>query len=360
MTEISVIIPTFNEKENIETIVSRVHSALNNQYNFEIIVVDDDSPDLTWKIANDLKVRFKNLKVLRRIDRKGLSSAVVDGFLIASGEKFAVIDADLQHDHTILPQFVKGLDQFDFVVGSRKVEGGGIDGWSKRRRFVSWSATVLANTLLGTYLNDPMSGFFGIQKKVFDSIVKDINPKGFKILLELIHISKSTSIKEIGYTFKPRIHGESKLDTSVVFDFLYGIISLKFGKLIPTSFVKFSLVGLSGVLVNFIVLKLCKDLFYLSDSSSLLFAIFIAMVSNYFWNNKFTFKENKIIGSYSLFTGFLKFFSISSVGALINYSLSLFLVSKVNMIIYFASFFGILVATVWNYLVNSRFTWKEN
>lgn len=358
MIDISVIVPTYNERDNLPEILRRIHAALDGTP-FEMIVVDDDSPDQTWQLAHDLRQQFPQLRVLRRIEKKGLSSAVVDGFLMARGAKLAVIDADLQHDASILPQFSEGLDSHDFVVGSRKADGGGIDGWSKRRRFVSWSATVLANTVLGTYLNDPMSGYFGVRRDVFERILPDINPKGFKILLELIHRAKSRKIKEVGYTFKPRVHGESKLDTSVVLDFLFGIFSLKFGKYIPVSFLKFSLVGGSGVLINLIALKLGLDVFHLPESRAVIVAIMVAMVTNYFFNNAFTFRENQLSGL-SILVGLIKFTLVSSLGALINYSVTIFLNGQTMIGIYAAQLVGIAIATIWNYVLNAKYTWNES
>lgn len=359
MTDISVIVPTYNERDNLPEILRRIHSALEGKVPFEMIVVDDDSPDQTWQLAHELRAQFPQLRVLRRIEKKGLSSAVVDGFLMATGAKLAVIDADLQHDASILPQFSESLESYDFVVGSRKADGGGIDGWSKRRRFVSWSATVLANTVLGTYLHDPMSGYFGVRRDVFERILPDINPKGFKILLELIHRAKSRKIKEVGYTFKPRLHGESKLSTSVVMDFLFGIFSLKFGKYIPVSFVKFSLVGGSGVLINLLALKIGLDVFGLAESKAVISAILVAMVTNYFFNNAFTFRENQLSGM-RVIVGLFKFAFVSSLGALINYSVTIFLNGETRIGIYASQLAGIAIATVWNYVLNAKYTWNES
>lgn len=358
MTDISVIVPTFNERDNLPEILTRIHTALNGRVPFEMIVVDDDSPDLTWQLAHDLRQTFPQLRVLRRIEKKGLSSAVVDGFLMATGAKLAVIDADLQHDASILPEFSAELEQHDFVVGSRKADGGGIDGWSKRRRFVSWSATVLANTVLGTYLNDPMSGYFGVRRDVFERILPEINPKGFKILLELIHRAGSRKIKEVGYTFKPRLHGQSKLSTSVVLDFLFGIFSLKFGRYIPVSFVKFSLVGGLGVVINLVMLKIGLDGLGWPESQAVMAAILVAMVSNYFLNNAFTFKESQLSGL-GVIVGLFKFAIVSSLGALINYSVTMFLNRETMVGIYAAQLAGIAIATIWNYVLNAKFTWNQ-
>ncbi len=356
--ELSVIIPTYNEKSNISVIIERIIKTLEGKITFEIIVVDDDSPDQTWGLVKKISTADSRIHLLRRIGRRGLSSAVVEGFSAARGATLAVIDADLQHDERILPDMYAASSEANLVVGSRKVEGGKIENWNLIRRWVSNIATLLAKIFLVTPLKDPMSGFFLLKRETFSRIESEINPRGFKILLEILYRSKEKKIKEIGYTFRPRVAGVSKLSTSTIFDFLYSLLEMRFGRWISLRFLKYALVGVSGVGVNLASLWLLHEKFQVDASLSLSTAIFLSMLSNFFLNNQFTFRDYALEAQ-ALWVGFFRFFLVCSVGALINYALTQFLMGRGGNL-YLADLVGISVATVWNYIVNQHVTWSSD
>lgn len=356
--ELSVIIPTYNEKSNISIILDRIVQTLEGKLTFEILVVDDDSPDQTWAVVKQRGELDSRIRLLRRIGRRGLSSAVVEGFSSAQGKAMAVIDADLQHDERILPEMYAASQEANLVVGSRKVEGGSIENWSWVRRWVSNVATLLAKIFLVTPLKDPMSGFFLIRRDLFTRIESNINPRGFKILLEILHRSKEKKIKEIGYTFRPRVAGVSKLSTSTIFDFLFSLLELRLGRLVSLRFLTYAAVGVTGVGMNLASLWVLHEELHLSESFSLSVAIFLSMVSNFFLNNYYTFHDYPLRAK-ALWIGFLQFLLVCSVGALINYALTQFCVSHGSNL-YASDLLGISVATVWNYLVNQRVTWGRS
>ena len=355
--ELSVIIPTYNEKSNISVILDRIVQTLEGKVTFEILVVDDDSPDQTWAAVKKVGETDPRIRLLRRIGRRGLSSAVVEGFSAARGSTLAVIDADLQHDERILPEMYAASKEANLVVGSRKAEGGKIENWNILRRWVSNIATLLAKIFLVTPLKDPMSGFFLLKRETFTRIESEINPRGFKILLEILFRSKEKKIKEIGYTFRPRVAGVSKLSTSTIFDFLYSLLELRFGHWISLRFLKYAAVGASGVGVNLLTLWVLHEKLQMGASFSLSIAIFLSMLSNFFLNNQFTFRDYAL-HSQALWIGFFRFLLVCSVGALINYALTQFWVNHGGNL-YLADAVGISVATVWNYVVNQHVTWNS-
>jgi len=352
---LSIIIPTFNERDNISKLLHKLESALIG-HQYEAIVVDDDSPDQTWKIAQELSVGKPYLKVLHRKTKKGLSSAVIDGFKEASGRYLAVIDADMQHDERILPQMVKQMGENEIVIGSRKAENGGIKDWSYFRRFTSWVAGKLAHWTLKCPVKDPMSGFFMIRREVFERCSKVLNPKGFKILLEILHKSKPENVHEVGYTFKPREYGESKLDGDAILNYLVSLYELKFSRVLPLDFVKYCLVGGTGVFVNLLTLTVLHNVLGVPGSVALITGIGLAMVTNFFLNNFWTFKGR---GKEGLASKLMKFSFTCSVGALINYSVAMVFIWLLFPQIQLADLIGIVAATLWNYWINKKWTWGK-
>jgi len=219
--KLSVISPTYNEAENVRPFVEAVRQALQGR-DYEIWIVDDDSPDCTWQLAEELRKEFPELRVLRRTRDRGLGRAVADGFIQASGEIVACIDADLQHDPSILPLMLRELEGgCDLAVASRYTAGGGVSNWNWPRRFASWVATKAAQICLGVKLSDPMSGYFMLQRKDFLAVKDQLNLQGFKILLEIAAKLKPRKIVETSYTFRPRTAGASKLSAKVALDYLH-------------------------------------------------------------------------------------------------------------------------------------------
>src|SRR5712691_2696769 len=218
--KLSVITPTYNEADNVRQFVEAVRQALQG-CDYEIWIVDDDSPDRTWQLAEELSKQIPNLHVLRRTRDRGLGRAVADGFIRASGEIVACIDADLQHDPSILPMVLRELEGgCDLAVTSRYTHGGGVSNWNWPRRFASWVATKAAQICLGVKLSDPMSGYFMLPREDFLTVKDQLNLQGFKILLEIAAKLKPRKIVETVYTFRPRTAGKSKLSTKVVLDYL--------------------------------------------------------------------------------------------------------------------------------------------
>jgi dolichol-phosphate mannosyltransferase len=214
--KLSVISPTLNEAQNIPALVEQLQRTL-GEMDYEILIVDDNSPDLTWSVAEQISRKNPRVKTLRRMNNPGLGMAVVDGFSAAEGEILACIDADLQHDPSILPRMVEELQtSVDVVVGSRHVKGGGFGKWSRWRRFESWCANKTARLLLGFEVKDLMSGYFLIWRKDFNRVQDQLSESGFKILLEILAKLRTARVKEVPFTFRPRTVGQSKLSGKIV------------------------------------------------------------------------------------------------------------------------------------------------
>ena len=216
--KLSVISPTLNEARNVPVLVEQLQRTLQN-VDYEILIVDDNSPDLTWLVAEQISLKDPRVRTLRRMKNPGLGMAVIDGFSAAEGDMLACIDADLQHDPSILPRMIEELQRdkgVDIVVGSRHVKGGGFGEWSRWRRFESWCANKAAQLLLGFELKDPMSGYFLVWRKDFNRVQELLKGSGFKILLEILAKLRTARVKEVPYTFRPRAVGQSKLSCKIV------------------------------------------------------------------------------------------------------------------------------------------------
>lgn len=359
MITLSVILPTYNERLNLEPMIAKLEKALVG-ISYEVIIVDDNSPDLTWQLGLELAETRPHLRVIRRLHDHGLSPAVMDGYAASLGKYLAVMDADMQHDETALPLFIKAFDEgADLVVGSRKVAGGKVEDWSIIRKFVSFCAGAMAKAVLRNSVSDPMSGFFAIRRRVYDNLANDINPRGFKILLEFVARSKGLKISEVGYTFRGRQHGESKLSTNVMLDYLSALYDLSFGKYISRRFMKYALVGLSGVAVNQSLVWISKNILDLDNQRALIVGIEVSIISNFFLNNFWTFRRDKLRGFKAVAKGLLTFNAICLGGAIINYAIALFIADYFQRSIYFSNLLGIAMATTWNYFVNSSITWTS-
>lgn len=357
--QISVVIPTFNEAENLPVLVPRISAAL-RKIPHEIIIADDNSPDGTYAVALKLRAKYPQLKAICRTHNKGLSPAVIDGFAVAEAEFMVVMDADLQHDEKILPEFLVRFSRGDqLVIASRKVQGGGVEGWSWVRRFISWGATLIARLFLPGLPSDPMSGYFGVSAELYRKIAGDINPRGFKILLEIFALSRGVRLSEIGYVFRPREMGESKLSGSVMLSFLAALYDLRFGRFLPLEYVKYSLVGLFGLAVNETVLFVLKQKFNLPNESAILPAIEAALLCNFFINNLFTFRAQRLVGLGKILRGLVTFHLICLLGAYINYAVALHLSAFVHVNIYLANAAGVVIASFWNFFINAQVIWRR-
>ena len=226
----SLIIPTYNEKDNIYHLLDGLKETLGSSEEFEIIVVDDNSPDLTWKAVEAYSRKNERVKIIHRMKEKGLSRAVIEGFNIAKGNILGVMDADLSHDHQILPEMIAAVRDsgYDLVVGSRRIPGGGAEKWPWYRKILSDIATIVAKRFLDTELSDPMSGYFLLKRELFEKAEHKINPLGYKILLEIYVRSNPQRVKEMPFIFKDRKQGYSKVTLKVMFEFFQMLYKLRF------------------------------------------------------------------------------------------------------------------------------------
>lgn len=359
-TILSVIVPTFNEEKNVEALVDKVSEVLAG-ISFEIIFVDDDSPDNTAETAWRLSQTNPRVRCIKRIGRRGLSSACIEGFLATSSKYLAVMDGDLQHDETLLKPMLEVLQsgQFDLVLGSRYIEGGGVGDWDKTRAGASRIATKLATLVSKHQVSDPMSGFFMIKRSVLDGSVRRLAAVGFKILLDILASSPSKlRIKELPYHFRDRDQGESKFDSRAVWEYLYLLLDKSIGRVIPTRFASFCLVGGIGVLVHLNVLAavyvgLGKS-FILSQSTAAL----AAMTFNYWLNNMLTYADSRRSGIRWV-TGWLKFVLVCSLGAVANVGVANFMLTERNSMWLLSGLAGVCVGAVWNFAVSSIYTWEK-
>ncbi|MBE7440495.1 MAG: glycosyltransferase family 2 protein [Spirochaetales bacterium] len=372
--DISVIIPTYNESGNIALLLEKIQQVL-SAHSYEIIVVDDNSPDRTWEVAQSWASSRPAVSVIRRMHDRGLSSAVITGMEIARGRSLAVMDADLQHDESILPIMAASVlaGECDVAIGSRGAAGGSYGEWSRRRRFISFVAATMARIVLPVQVTDPMSGFFVISRKVYQDTIATINPRGFKILLEFIGRSRSITIKEFGYTFRNRVHGETKLSGLVIKNYLVALYDLRFGKYVSPTFMLYAFVGLTGVFINMSGFALGEFLDFPHVASgitaidplflSVPFGIQLSIISNYVLNNYLTFFEKRYRGTGNL-TGFLLFQLISMLGLFVQFSVfqllqgaELFLWLEDSRK-FLNNGIGIIIATITNYYLNLNVTWK--
>ena len=357
--DLSIIIPTFNESLNVGELVDRVGTVLTG-VNWEIIFVDDDSPDGTARLVRDLARANPRVRCVHRIGRRGLSSACVEGMLASSAPYLAVMDGDLQHDEKLLPQMLDCLrsEPIDIVVGSRYVEGGSVGDWEQSRIGISRFATRVAQVVIKGDLKDPMSGFFMLRRPAFEGAVRNLSSIGFKILIDIFASSpEPLRFKELPFEFRQRHAGESKLDTQVVWDYGMLLLDKLIGHLVPVRFVAFGIVGGIGVVVHFFVLTLLFKLLGTSFALAQGAAIIVAMTGNFFLNNVITYRDMRLKGWQWLW-GWLSFALACSVGALANIAISVYLHEDIGTHWALAAGAGVAIASVWNYGVTKLVTWR--
>jgi len=363
--QLAVIVPSYNERENVALLYEKVTAAL-GATPFEFIVVDDNSPDGTSEVVREMARVHQNVRGIHRLGRRGLSSAVVEGILASAAPYFAVIDADLQHDETILPQMLeKAMAGDHIVVGTRYGGEGSVgEGLSKTREAGSRFATRLSSLVTGKSLSDPMSGFFLMRRSVFDEVAPSLSDDGFKILLDIIvsagrsraRQGKELRIGEVPYTFRPRHAGESKMSSIVVVQFLGLIVSKLSGGLLPTTFLLFALVGGLGVVVHMGTLWFTHEVLSFNFVWSQVAATLIAMTFNFMLNNELTYANKKLRG-WRYLTGMLTFYAVCSIGALANVSVASWIYAYDGQF-YVAGLLGVLMSVVFNYSVTKVFTWR--
>jgi dolichol-phosphate mannosyltransferase len=355
--DIAVVIPTLNERQNISEIIARLEESLTG-LRWELIFVDDDSPDGTADIIRANMRRDDRIRLVHRIGRRGLSSACIEGIMTATANYVAVMDADLQHDETILPTMLHQLHQesLDVVVGTRNARNGSMGEFCKNRLLLSNLGRKFSNLICSTSLSDPMSGFFLVNRSFFLEIVRDLQGNGFKILVEMIASSqRPVRIGEVGYCFRKRRYGDSKLDVNTGIEYLVMVINKLIGTVIPVRFAIFSLVGATGVATHLLCLSLLLR-GHLHFSTAQVIATFIAMIENFFLNNLITYRDRRLRGIY-LLSGLASFCIACSFGAWANVVFATALLQS-GKPWYIAGLAGIVLSSVWNYSVTSLFTWQ--
>ncbi len=357
--QLSVIVPTFNERDNVTTLFRRLEAALLG-VNWEVIFVDDNSPDGTWDLVRSLARQDSRVRCIRRIGRRGLSGACIEGILASSAPYAAVIDADLQHDETQLPKMFALLqgNAADLVVGSRYIAGGSADSFNKQRAGASALATEVAKRVLRVKVADPMSGFFMIRRDRFEQLAPQLSTQGFKILLDIVASARDDlRIKEVPYSFGSRLHGESKLDSMVALDFLGLVLAKLTNDTVSLRFLLFAMVGSTGLFVHLAALFVALQAFDLPFPEAQACGALVAMTSNFVLNNFLTYRDQRLKG-FAILRGLLLFYLVCSVGLFANVGVA-FSVYDQEPIWWLAGAAGALMGVVWNYAMSGLFVWRK-
>ncbi len=374
--ELTVIAPSFNEAENVVPLIAKLSAALVGVH-WEVIFVDDDSPDGTADRVREQGRLDARVRCVQRLGRRGLTSACAEAMLASSAPYVAIIDADLQHDETLLPHMLDTLRSGDaeIVIGSRYTERKLSEGFSRARQTMSYIATRLAQTILGAKLTDPVSGFFMAKREVFEGSIRNLSGIGNKILVDIFASSKRPlKFRELPYRFRARLHGESKLDTLTVWEYMVLLADKLFGRFIPVRLILFSLVGASGVFVHFAVfwsiLFSGAAAIYSADAAiypkvAQAVATLVAATSNFFLNNLLTYRDKRLRG-WAVLRGLISFLAICSVGAVVSVSffgqvLSWFpeALRERKYVLTIAVLSGIAVSTILNFSASNIFTWRR-
>ena len=357
--ELSIVVPTLNEHDNVRPLIALIDEVL-PQGGWEIVFVDDDSRDGTPELIREIAREDPRIRCVQRVGRRGLSTACIEGALASSAPYIAVTDADMQHDERLLPQMLEMLktEPLDLVIGSRYVGGASTFEWDKRRAQISGLATRLSRLVCKADIADPMSGFFMMRREAFERAQRRLSGQGFKILLDLMASSPTPMrFKELPFEFRPRQHGESKLDSMVAWEFGMLIADKLVGHIVPVRFALFAFIGCIGLVVHLAVLWLTLKIFSPTFAVAQTVAVLVAMSSNFFFNNFFTYRDKRLRGV-KLVRGLVTFYVICSIGAVANVDVAAY-VFQARPTWWLAGIAGALVGSVWNYAVSSVFTWKR-
>ncbi|MCC6008679.1 MAG: glycosyltransferase family 2 protein [Rhodobacteraceae bacterium] len=358
--EVTIVVPTFNERENIRPLTDLVEAALPGVA-WELAFVDDDSPDGTAEEVRALALEDPRVRLIHRVGRRGLAGACIEGILSSISPLVAVMDADLQHDESKLAEMLAAFradDTLDLVIGSRHAEGGSAgEGFSRLRAWGSEGATRLAKRLLRIEASDPMSGFFMVRRTSFNQVVLELQTQGFKILADMLSASRGKwKVAEVAYEFRARQHGQSKMDTAVALEFL-GLLGARMtGGMVPIRFIMFVMVGFTGVFVQLAVVRFMlvfiPDHFAIAQS----FGVLVAMTTNFMLNNALTYRDRTLRGG-AFWRGLLSFYAVCLVGAVANVGVAES-VYRILPLWALASFVGAVVGALWNFVVSALVTWR--
>lgn len=365
--QLAVVLPTLNERANIAPMVARLEQAL-GPHGWEAIFVDDNSHDGTAEAAREIGRSDPRIRVIQRIGRRGLASAAIEGMCATAAPVVAVMDADHQHDPALLPQMLAAVQsgEYDLAYASRFAEGASMAEWNRPdREKASGFANALARKVTGVTLSDPMSGFFMLRTEVLRRDAHRLSGIGFKILLDILAtVDAPLRVREFPLNFAARAEGESKLDRTVVFEFLVGLYDKWLGRIIPTRFALFGTIGALGVVVHMAVLTSWLALFggtlrgaVVTDfEAGQTLAALVAMTFNFVLNNWLTYADKRLTGAGELVQGWLRFAMTCSVGLLANVGAAALLV-RFGFHEYPAALTGIAIGSVWNFALSSRFVW---
>jgi len=347
---VSVIVPTYNERDNIPELIERIDKAMRSAgLSYEVIIVDDNSPDGTAEVARDLSSKYP-IKVIKRPGKMGLSSAVVDGLKIARANVIAVMDADLQHPPEVLPElYIRIVNGCDIAIASRYVKGGSIKEWGLIRRIISKVATILAHIILPCTrgIKDVMSGYFMFRRDVIKGV--KLNPKGFKILLEILAKGRHDNVCEVPYEFGIRKYGKSKLSSKEIINYVIHLIKLS------PPYIKFAIVGASGTIVNLSIVALLKYVIGVIHEVAAAVGIEVSIVNNFILNDMWTFRGRR---RGSRFVRLLKFHASSFAGILTQYAVSIATYHLITHESVSSQFIGILAGFIINYLISKSYVWR--
>ena len=358
--ELAVVIPTLNERENILALVERLEAALAG-IRWEAVFVDDDSPDGTADLVREMGQRRSNIRCVQRLERRGLSSACIEGILASSAPFIAVMDADMQHDEALLPKMLETIKEreLDIVVGTRYGANGSVGDWQRSRVAISSLASRLARLVVKAELTDPLSGFFVIARGAFAATMRNLSGQGFKILLDIFASSpRPLAFAELPFHFRRRVHGESKLDTLVAWEYLTLLLDKLAGPMIPVRFLVFAMIGGLGVLTHLSALWLAVYPLGIGFAAAQTIATVVAMTGNFLLNNLFTYRDRRLHGR-ALLTGLLSFYAVCGLGAAANVGIASHLFVA-NHSWWLAGMGGAAIGAVWNYAMSSVFIWRSN
>ena len=357
--ELSIVIPTFNESDNIRPLIEGIEKALGNVH-WEVIIVDDDSPDGTHNLVREIALSDPRVRLIRRVGRRGLSSAAIDGMMACASPYIAVMDADLQHDEALLPNMLGKLKEggTDIVVGCRYMESGGVGDWSRYRIFTSRLATRIGQAFLKVRLRDPMSGFFMLERRVIEDCVHRLSGFGFKILLDIVlSLPIPPRVVDLPFQFRLRHACESKLDTLVAWEFFMLLLDKSLGQIVPIRFIGFVFNGGVGALLHLAVLGYLLHFvdvrFLLAQTAAAL----VAMVNNFFLNNLLTYRDRRYRGL-GFVPGLAKFALACAIGAVANVGVADFLFGY-DVPWYLAGFLGAVIGAVWNFAIAATMIWRQ-
>ena len=357
--DLAIVLPTFNESRNVRAIVDRLEQALNGIH-YEVIFVDDDSPDGTADAVRRLARSHDNLRVLHRIGRRGLASACIEGILGAAAPFVAVMDADLQHDESILPEMLRRMreENLDLVVGSRNIAGGSMGEFAKWRVKLSQLGKRLSLMGAEHELSDPMSGFFMVRMATFERFAHRLSGIGFKILLDIVLSAEpGLRIGEVGYHFRQREHGESKLDLVVGLEYFELLVDKHLGSLVNVKFVLFGMVGALGVCVHLMILSALLKLAGVGFAAGQTITTFTVMILNFVLNNSVTYRDRRLKG-WRFWGGLVTFCLACGLGVAANVAIANEAFHRgVPWVL--AAVTGLMFSAVWNYGITSMTTWRQ-